>query len=503
MAKNEAGGYVFPISDFKRLRRFLILGTEGGTYYQNEKALTLENAQAILRCVKANGIAVVDELVKVSDEGLAVKNDAAIFVLAMVTKFGDPAARKYAYDHLPKVCRIGTHLFQFAEFRQGFGGGWGRGARQAVGNWYRHRNAPALVNQALKYQQRNGWSHRDLLRLAHPKPLADGQKEVFDAICRPEKWSEVKVSAAEAFVKLRTVKTAAEAAKIIADYGVPREFVPTEFLNSVEVWDALLPTMPMTAMIRNLGNMSKVGLLVPLSEATKVVTSRLTDADAIKSARVHPFNVLLAAKTYGQGKGFKGKGEWAVVPQVMTALDKTFDLAFKNVEPTGKKHLLAVDVSSSMSWAQGGGPISAAEAAAAMSLITARVESDYYIMGFSTTFKDLGITASDSLKTVMAKTTKQNFGGTDTSVAVKWAMAKNVKPDVIVVYTDNATWAGDTHTFKAMKMLRDKTGHPVKLAVVAFTSTGYSIAKQDDQLSMDFVGLDSSLPQALSMFVME
>jgi hypothetical protein len=43
----------------------------------------------------------------------------------------------------------------------------------------------------------------------------------------------------------------------------------------------------------------------------------------------------------------------------------------------------------------------------------------------------------------------------------------------------------------------------VKLAVVAFTSTGYSIAKQDDQLSMDFVGLDSSLPQALSMFVME
>ena len=37
---NDAGGFVFQVDDFTRLRRFLILGTEGGTFYVNQKALT-------------------------------------------------------------------------------------------------------------------------------------------------------------------------------------------------------------------------------------------------------------------------------------------------------------------------------------------------------------------------------------------------------------------------------------------------------------------------------
>jgi 60 kDa SS-A/Ro ribonucleoprotein len=34
------------------------------------------------------------------------------------------------------------------------------------------RGADDLAHQAVKYQQRDGWSHGDLLRLAHPKALA-------------------------------------------------------------------------------------------------------------------------------------------------------------------------------------------------------------------------------------------------------------------------------------------------------------------------------------------
>jgi 60 kDa SS-A/Ro ribonucleoprotein len=46
--------------------------------------------------------------------------------------------------------------------------GWGRGLRTAVGKWYLEKDADALAYQAVKYQQRDGWSHKDLLRLAHP-----------------------------------------------------------------------------------------------------------------------------------------------------------------------------------------------------------------------------------------------------------------------------------------------------------------------------------------------
>src|SRR5436190_730972 len=48
--------------------------------------------------------------------------------------------------------------------------GWGRGLRAAIAGWYNAMPAEKLAYQAVKYQNRDGWCHRDLLRLAHPKP---------------------------------------------------------------------------------------------------------------------------------------------------------------------------------------------------------------------------------------------------------------------------------------------------------------------------------------------
>ena len=496
MVKNAAGGYVFEIDDWQRLRRFLILVCEGGSYYESERKLTLENAACVQRCLAADGPRTLQMIVAVSDQGLAPKNDAAIFVLAMATHFGNEETRRAAYAALPQVCRIGTHLFQFVEAREAIGGGWGKGLRRAVERWY---NRDDLVLQALKYQQRGGWSHRDLLRLAHPElPM---RAKVLDAICRPDKWVEVQDRLAEGYVRLQKATTAKEAARIITEYGCPREFVPTQFLIEPAVWAALLPHMPMTALVRNLGNLSKSGLLVPLSEAAKTVQAKLTDPVQVKRSRLHPFAVLLAAKTYAQGHGMKGSGTWTVVPQVVTALDQTFELAFQNVEPTGKRFVLGVDVSGSMKCAIGGSSLSAAEAAAAMALVTARTEPNYFIMGFATEFKDLGITAKDTLPTVLRKTSDQNFGGTDTAVAIQWALRQKIEVDVFEILTDNETWAGDAHTCKAIENYRRQTGIPAKLAVVGFTATQRSVADRADLNSMDFVGMDASLPVALRAFV--
>lgn len=500
MVPNAAGGYVFEIDDWQRLRRFLILGCEGGSYYESERKLTLENAEAVKRCLAADGKRTVDLIVEVSDRGLAPKNDPAVFALACATKFGDAGTRKLAFAALPKVCRIGTHLFQFAEARQAIGGGWGRGAREAVGKWYDRAD---IIMQALKYQQRNGWSHRDLLRLTHPRavsgPFPTQRAKVLDAICRPEKWSEVQDRAVEGYLKLQAAQSAKEAGELIATYELPREFVPTQFLTEAPVWAALLPHMPMTAMIRNLGNLSKSGLLAPLSAAVGTVVAKLADETAIHRSRVHPFSILLAAKTYASGHGLRGSGQWTVVPQVIEALDRAFELAFHNVEPTGRRYLLGVDVSGSMSM-NAGLPMSCAEAAAAMALITARTEPNYYIMGFATEFKDLGITAKDSLPNVLQKTSRHNFGGTDTSVAIRWAFQQKVGTDMFVIYTDNETWAGDRHTCEVLRDYRRQTGIPAKLAVVGFTATQRSIADGADPESMDFVGMDASLPQALAAF---
>ena len=90
--------------------------------------------------------------------------------------------------------------------------------------------------------------------------------------------------------------------------------------------------MPMTAMIRNLGKMSSIGLLAPLSDETNLVCERLRDQDRLKKARVHPFSILLALKQYKARRGDKGKLTWEPEPTVVNALDDAFYLAFKVYE---------------------------------------------------------------------------------------------------------------------------------------------------------------------------
>ncbi len=56
---------------------------------------------------------------------------------------------------------------------------------------------------------------------------------------------------------------------------------------------------------------------------------RLRDDDRLKKARIHPFSILLALKTYQTGKGDKGKLTWAPEQTVLNALDDAFYKAFK------------------------------------------------------------------------------------------------------------------------------------------------------------------------------
>src|SRR5204862_8219570 len=139
--------------------------------------------------------------------------------------------------------------------------GWGRGMRRAIANWYVSTSASYLAFQAVMYQQRDCWSHRDLLRLAHPVPPLDEHNLVFNWIVKG--WPGVgheahPVKAAQVIWAFERARTAdkLDLIKLITDYKLPREALPTEALTDPDIWAAMLPHMGLTAMPRNLGNMS-------------------------------------------------------------------------------------------------------------------------------------------------------------------------------------------------------------------------------------------------------
>src|SRR6266516_2703332 len=106
--RNSAAGYSWQVDDWTRLDRFLILGAEGGTYYIGERELVKQSHDALVRCIKADGIRAVNRIVEVSEAGRAPKNDPAIFALALVLTHGEARAKAHAFANLDKVCRIGT-----------------------------------------------------------------------------------------------------------------------------------------------------------------------------------------------------------------------------------------------------------------------------------------------------------------------------------------------------------------------------------------------------------
>lgn len=510
---NSAGGFTFALDDWGRLDRFLILGCEGSTYYASERELSIENAQAVLRCIEADGPRAVARIVEISVAGRAPKQNPAIFALALATAAGSEAGRAAALAALPKVCRTGTHLFQFAkevnELR-----GWGRGLRRAVADWYTEKPSDKLAYQLVKYQQREGWSHRDLLRLSHPKAADPSRNALFHYVVKGATAPELQSPLVEAFEKAKRSTDKKEVAGLIREFDLPRECVPTALLNEAEVWDALLDRMPMTAMIRNLAMMTRVGLLTPMSSSVRKVVTELGDVSRLRAARIHPIAVLSALKTYGQGRGERGKSTWTPIQKIVDALDKAFYLSFGNVEPTGKRWLLACDVSGSMECGTIAGVpgLTPRIATAALALVTANVEHDCEIVGFTagsrpsmhagygTALTPLKISPRRRLDDVCKYMAGLTMGGTDCALPMIHATEKKLPVDAFVVLTDNETWAGSIHPTQALAEYRQKMGVAAKMAVVGMTATEFTIADPNDAGSLDLVGFDAATPQAMAEF---
>ena len=143
--QNSAGGHTFQLDDAARLRRFLTLGVDAGTYYASARELAIDNVEVLKRMAASEPETLVATIVDVSVRGAAPRQNPVLFALAYAASV--PASAPLALAALPRVARTGTHLFTFADYVQQFRG-WGRGLRRAVGNWYTGRRADDTAHHA-------------------------------------------------------------------------------------------------------------------------------------------------------------------------------------------------------------------------------------------------------------------------------------------------------------------------------------------------------------------
>lgn len=512
--ENSAGGFAYPVSIWTNLDRFLILGTEGGSYYASEQDLTKVNVDSVKQCIAEDGVQVVERIKEISVSGRAPKNDPALYALALAFTHGNADTKQKVQEVFCDVARIGTHLFNFVAFIDGMRG-WGRALRRLVGEWYRTKGDDTLAYQVLKYQSRNSWRHADVLSKCHYgenrgiyrwiKGIDTEKRTVHRGL---EEKTSIIYDATDAFPELlagyeelKSTQKRAEVINLIEKHQFTHEMVPNQWKDDINVWAALLTNMPVMATVRNLGKMTQVGLLKPFAPEVETVLERLS-ANAIQHSLIHPIQILMALTTYRSGAGVRGSLTWEPVPQIVEGLDAAFYMAFDNVDASHKNTFLALDVSGSMK----GGIVAGCQgltprnASAAMALVTARTEPNYHIFGFSDEFVHIPITAADRLASAIEAVSGLPHGGTDCALPMLYALENKLEIDMFTIYTDNETWHGDIHPKTALDMYRQEMGRPAKLAVVAMVANDFSIADPQDAGMLDFVGFDTATPALLSDF---
>lgn len=510
---NNSGGHVFQVSDEQRLLRFLILGTDGGTFYVNELDLTKQNVDFLRTAIQRDEARVRKMAVDVSDSGRAYRNDAAVFVMAMLLAVGKDKAATVAA--VPQVVRTAPHAYQLAEFIKHLAG-WGPAKMAAIRAWFYSKEPAELAYQAVKYRQRGGWTMRDLLRLAHPgrdnTPAIDSH--VAEFILHGTNPGHLAVF--NGFERMQAATSPLHAVQILRDHpNLPWETIPTQFHKELVIWRQLFENGQLKgqALLRNVTRLAKLGAFDD-GPFSRLFADRLRDEQMIAKTRLHPLQYLNAYVAYNEGQGKQTGGglygasiertrTWVPAPSILDALDDGFGLAFGNIEPAGKRTMISIDTSGSMSWYLAGNTqLSAYQAAGAMGLITARTEPDYAFNAFASgrTVAPLNITAADTIGSATQKLVRAGGGGTNISLPMTSAREFGWPVDTFVVITDNEVNPGYVQPFKALEQYRQATGIDARLVVMTVVPTKFTVANPDDAGMLDVVGFDTNTPRVLADF---
>jgi len=570
---NETFVYKLSLKDY--MLRLLILGSPENKYDPRKKGLSTENAEYIKTQIeKGHGEEICNIVRDVYKANRAPKQDATMMVIGLLCRAKDVTIRKMGLQLLENFKTI-SHLYSWKKCHASIEShatgqkskGFGRAVKRQINDWIlSYSGKPEdLAYQITKYMAREGWSFKNMLQCTHVK-TGTGDNRVFEEKEGVKTKSKRKVNkntsppteldlvlryAVNGFEEMDKLATpsllATKVYQYLADihiamrmtsqekerlidiiytHKLTREQIPTWGLSDKEVLDALLMnrkktrvSMPLTALLRNLGNLSSHGVFDD-QMTTQLVTKHLVHPDTIKFSKIHPVSVLTAWFTYRNGTGNRGHNSWMIDPDIVQTLEEMFYLSFKNVEPTGKRICFLIDCSGSMGCQSLCEGVTCAESAALLSMIFARSETtggsspdhSFYLFtskgrhGYGsgcsglTDVSDI-IDADADFNKVLKSCQRSDWGMTDISMGILEALKYKRKYDAFVVITDCDVNSGIKPS-EAMKQYRDGMKMPnTKLAVVATQGADYTIADPKDPLMMDMVGFDSHGPKILQDFI--
>jgi 60 kDa SS-A/Ro ribonucleoprotein len=416
-AQNEENAPAYAFSPKQALAQYAATGCLNATFYagaedQVKKVLAL--------CGELDAKFIAKTAVFCRKRGF-MKDMPALLCAVLATK--DAKVLQATFD---QVIDDGKMLRNFVQIlRSGIVGRKSLGTvpKKLVQRWLENRSDEALFKASVGQDP----SLADVIKMVHPKPTTESRAALYAYLIDRKYNAESLPELVKQF----------EAFKAKASAKLPE--VPFQMLTALQLgkneWIQIARTAPWQMTRMNLNTFARQGVF-EVKEMTKVIANRLRDAEAIKKARVFPYQLMTAYVS----------ADAKVPKEVREALQDAMEVALQNVPRIEGQIYVCPDVSGSMSTPVTGfrkGSTTAVRCIDVAALVAAaivRKNTSAEVLPFESRVVEIDINSRDSVLTNAAKLAAIGGGGTNCSAPLAQLNREKASGDLVIFISDNESW---------------------------------------------------------------
>lgn len=428
--RNQAGGLAYQLSDKQALAQLAATGCLNQTFY----ATGADQLQEILRLSENVSAEFIAKTAIYARQTGLMKDMPALLLAVLAQKDVAMCARVFN-----QVIDNGKMLRNFVQIlRSGTIGRQSLGTRpkKLVQQWLLNANEKQLLNAAIG----NAPSLADVVKMVHPKPT-----ETWRAA-----WFAWLIGREYRFEDLPPITQLFELYKQNRSGSLPD--VPFQMLTSLDLdngdWTQIALNGTWQQVRQNLNTFQRHGVFEK-SKNIHAIADKLADPNAVKRAKVLPYQLLTAFQAASQ-----------LPLEITNALQDAMEHAVSNVPVFTGNVVVCPDVSGSMhSPATGnrGSATSKTRCIDIVALVAAAVlrqNPNARILPFENIVVGININPRDSIMTNAEKLANIGGGGTKCSAPIARLNREKANVDLVIMVSDNESWADSEQQYGSKTSLQ-------------------------------------------------
>jgi 60 kDa SS-A/Ro ribonucleoprotein len=442
-AVNNAGGIAYQRSDKESLAQYALTGTFNNTFYIKAE----DQLKDILTLAAKVDIEFVAKLAVHASQDGYMKDMPAALLAYVFSKDTALAAKAFL-----KIVTNGKMLRNFVQMvRSGVFGrkSFGNRMKKLIQEWLLNANEYQLLQASIGDKPRLA----DVVKMVHPSPKEEWQKQWFAWLIGKPFEIDKLPELTQSFEKFKKI--------ILSDDMIPQLVdvpdVPFQMLTSLslttEQWTKIALRGSWQMVRQNLNTFERHGVFKN-DEVTEQIANKLRNPEAIKKAKVFPYQLMAAYLNI----------EDTMPHSIKEALQDAMELATENVPVLQGNVVICPDVSGSMRNAITGhqkGATSKVRCIDVAALVTAcllKKNPRAQIAPFENRIVPVKINSRDSIMTIAQQLAAIGGGGTNLAVVMECVVSASTKgyiADTVVYVSDNESWDQVAPQGSAMSMFRN------------------------------------------------